>query len=110
MWSAAVIVGHPRAQGFPQVPFAERDNPIHTLSSKCADNPFAKRVGLRTANRRFDHGQAEPGQRFVEVGGKDRIAVVDDEPILVVGRDGFSQLLEGCALSKPNPPALPRQI
>jgi hypothetical protein len=88
-------VDHPRAQGLPQVPFAERDNPIHTLSSECADHPFAKCVGLRTARRRFDHGQAQTGQRLVEVGRKDRIAVVDDEAILVVGRNGFAQLLEG---------------
>src|ERR1019366_1783011 len=94
MWSATVVVGHPRCQDFAQVPLAQRNNPVQTLTPQSPDQSFAKRVRLRAAHRRGDNLKAEPGQRSVQFGGKDRVVVVDDETILVVEWDGISQLLQ----------------
>src|SRR5208283_1540607 len=95
MWSASIVVRPPRPQNLPQMPFAQWDDPIQTLAPQCPDEPLAKRVRLRTADGRSDHCKAEPGHRSIEMGGKDRVVVVDDETIRVVGGDGLAQLLEG---------------
>ncbi len=47
---------------------------------------------MGAVHRRLDNLQAETGQRAVQFGGEDRVVVMDDEAILVVGRDGFSKL------------------
>jgi len=46
----SVVVGHPRYQDSPQVPFAQWNDAVQTLPPQGSDKPFAKRVrlGLRT--------------------------------------------------------------
>src|SRR5271170_7317197 len=76
------------------MPFAQRNDPIEALPPQSPDQPFAKRVRLRTMHRRGDHLEAKVRQRSVQLGRKDPVVVVYDEAILVVGRDSFSQLLK----------------
>ena len=94
MWSRSIIVGHPRCQDFPQVRFTQRNDPIEALPPQGSDQPFAERISLRAMHRRGYHFKAKPRQQSVQLRRKDRIVVVDDEAILVVRRNSFSQLLE----------------
>jgi hypothetical protein len=43
--------------------------------------------------RRRDHPGAQVRQQSVQLSRKDPVVVVNDETILVVGRDSFAQLL-----------------
>ena len=73
MWSALVVVGHPGHQSFPQMPFAQRNDPIEALPPQSPDQPFAKRVRLRTMHRRDDHLEAQVRQRSVQLSRKDPV-------------------------------------
>jgi hypothetical protein len=66
------------------VPFAQGNDPVETLAPQGSDKPFAKRVRLGAAHRRGDHREAEAPQRSDQLGGKDRVIVVDDETVAVV--------------------------
>jgi hypothetical protein len=70
--------------------FAQGHDPIETLTPQGPDQPFAKRVDLGAAHRRADHLEAEVRKRSVQFGGKYRVIVVDDEAILVVGRNALA--------------------
>jgi hypothetical protein len=52
MWSASVVVGHPGHQSFPQMPFAQRNDPIEGLKviTTPVHSPQANSL-LRTADR-----------------------------------------------------------
>jgi hypothetical protein len=57
VWATLVVVSHPLAQNGPKVPFIQQDQPIQTLTTDRANQSLAERVGLRAANRRFQHRQ-----------------------------------------------------
>jgi len=59
MWSASIVVGHPGHQDFSQVPFAQRNDPIQTLTPQSPNQSFTKRVRLRAAYRRSDYFKPE---------------------------------------------------
>ena len=81
---ASVVVGPPRCQDFPQVPFAQWNDPIEALPPQGSDQPLAERISLRAMHRRDYHFKSKPRQRSVQLRRKDRVVVVDDEAILVV--------------------------
>ena len=84
VWPAAVVMREPGAKSFLKMLLVQGDNPIQTLTPKCPNQPFAQRISLRAANRRPYDFEAETGHRRIELGGKDRVAVVDDETVRVV--------------------------
>jgi len=90
MGSASIVVGYPRPQDFPEMPFAQWNNPVQALPPQSPDQSFAERVRLRAVHRCSNRFKAESGQRSVQFGGEDPVVVVDDEAILVVERNGFS--------------------
>jgi len=77
------------------MPFGQGDQPIQTLPPEGPDEPFAKRIGLRAPHGRLAHLKAEVCYRRIAAGGEDRVAVMEDKPVRVVGRDCLTQLLEG---------------
>jgi hypothetical protein len=72
MWSASIVVAHPRRQDSSQVSFAQWNDPIEALTTQSPDWPFAERVRLRAAHRRSAHLEAEVRKRNVQLGEKDR--------------------------------------
>src|ERR1017187_6843379 len=94
MWASFVIVRHPGTQRHPQMSLVQRDHEIQTLPPHRSNQPFT------ICNRLWcPHWSAQnlqfkiTSQSLVQLPREDRIAVVDQEPITVVAREGFSELL-----------------
>ena len=54
------------------------------LARHRADQPFAERICLRAAYRCFDDFKAHVRYRSIELGGEDRVAVMQDKPVRVI--------------------------
>jgi hypothetical protein len=53
--------------------------------SNDADDSFADRIGFRAARRRFHYRDSESSHRFIEVRGKDAIAIVQQVLVSLLG-------------------------
>src|SRR5438552_594616 len=71
-----IVMGDPGFQNGSQMPCGERDQPIQTLSPDRTDEAFADRIGHRASRRGLQHLDSEFFHRFVEVPGKDAVAIV----------------------------------
>ena len=74
----------PRPQSSSKMVLGQGYNPIQTLAPEGADQPFAERICLRAAHRCFDHFKAQVRYRSIELGGEDRVAVMQDKPVRVI--------------------------
>src|SRR5580700_9432564 len=94
MWPSPIIVSDPRPQASPQVLLVQRDQEIQTFSPHGPDEPFAIGIRLRCPDwSAYDPQPKRVPQFLVQVRGKDRVAVVNQEPVRVIARDGLPQLL-----------------
>ena len=75
--------------------FGHRNQPVETLAPNRADEALADRVGLGTTWWRFKDLDTEVMDRFVEVCGKDAIAIMQQVPVSRIEPDGLAQLLQG---------------
>ncbi len=80
VWSTAIVMRQPSPQCFSKMPFGYRDHPIQALAPDRPDQPFAERIRLRAARRCFDDFEAHARYRSIELGGEDRVAVMQDKP------------------------------
>jgi hypothetical protein len=60
------------------------NDPVQTLAPEGPDQPFAERICLRAAHRCFDDFKAHVRYRSIELGGEDRVAVMQDKPVRVI--------------------------
>jgi hypothetical protein len=67
---------------------------IQTFSSNRSNQPFTERICLRCSDRRFDGGNPEVLDRFVELRRKAAMSIVNEEAIGVVAGNGFAKLLQ----------------
>src|ERR1035441_866397 len=74
--------------------FRKGTQPIEALAPDGADDSFANRVGLWTSRWRFQHGDAEVRDGFVQMRGKDTIAIVKQILISVFQSNRLAQLLQ----------------
>ena len=82
--SAAIVMHKPRPQSSSQMLFGYRDHPIQALTPEGPNQPFAERICLRAAHRRFDDLKAHACYRRIELGGEDRVAVMQDKLVRVI--------------------------
>jgi hypothetical protein len=95
MWASFIIVSHPGPQGSTELSFVERDHEIQALSSYRSHQSFTVGIRLRCPDRRTQYSESEGAFHFrVQLRGKDGIAVVDEELIGMIARNGVPQLLE----------------
>ena len=76
-----IVVTHPALQDLTQMPFVEGNQPVQALTTHGPDHPFAERVRLRRADRRFQDLQAHRRHRPIDGRRVDRIAIVDQKPM-----------------------------
>ena len=93
MRTTLVVVGHPLPQSFPQMLLAEWNHIVQTLTPHRSDQPFAERIRLRCLHRRAQHLQTEGLQLIVHFCRKDRVAVVNEKPIVVIAGKCLAKLL-----------------
>jgi hypothetical protein len=73
----------------------ERDHEIQALSSYRSHQSFTIGIRLRCPDRRTQYSESEGALHFrVQLRRKDRIAIVDEELIGMIARNGVPQLLE----------------
>ncbi len=75
--------------------FVERNQEIEAFSLYRSHGPFTISVRLWSANRRFQNSHAKSFQRFIDGGGENRIAVMDQETVRMVKRQKLAKLLDG---------------
>ena len=84
----------PLPENSPQVSLVQRNQEIQTLAADTSDEAFAESVRLGRMERRFQDAQAHRLQGRIELGGVNGVAVVDEEPVRFLSRDGLPELLE----------------
>jgi len=72
----------------------ERNQEIQTLAADSSDEAFAESVRLGRVERRFQDAKAHRLQGRIELAGVIVDAVVDEEPVRFLSRDGLPKLLE----------------
>jgi len=77
--AALVVMTNPLLQHHSQMIFTERNQKVQTLAPERSHQPFAIGVGLRRPNWRPQHSKTERLQFPIQTGGKDRIAVMNEE-------------------------------
>ena len=76
--TCGIEVRDPGFQNGPQMRFGNGDQPIQALAPNRADDSLADCIRFRAAWRRFQHLDAKSVHRFVEVLGKDAIAIMKE--------------------------------
>jgi len=79
VWSPVVVVNHPRPQDEPKMPFIQHNQPIQTLASDRADQPFAERIRLRRAKRRAKNLDPTAPKYVVKTVGEFLVLVASQE-------------------------------
>jgi hypothetical protein len=87
-------MSHPLLENSPQVSLVQRNQEIQTLAADTSDEAFAECVRLGRVERRFQDAQAHRLQGRIELAGVNVVAVVDEEPVRFLSRDGLPELLE----------------
>ena len=67
---------------------------MQTFTPKGTDDPFANRIRLWAARRGFQHSHTELANGFIQVRGKDAVAIMEQVFIATLESDGISQLLQ----------------
>ena len=84
-----------------ELSFVERNHEIQALSPYRSHQSFTVGIRLRCPDRRTQHSESEGALHFrVQLRRKDRIAIVNEELIGMIARNGVPQLLEGCGPQK----------
>ena len=86
-------MSHPLPENSPQVSLVQRNQEIQTLAADTCDEAFAESVRLGRVERRFQDAQAHRLQGRIELAGVNVVAVVDEEPVRFLSRDGLPELL-----------------
>ena len=92
--SALVVVDCELRDGLSQMPFVERNEIVQTVPANGSDQAFAICVCRWRPNRTLQNAHAAVADRLIDGGGKDRIAVMDQEFVRVVEGQKLAELLD----------------
>jgi hypothetical protein len=77
-------MSHPLLEVASEVMLGQRDDEIQAFSPECPQESLADGVSLRPLRRCLQDPQPQVSDTLIELLGKDRIPVMDQEPIGVV--------------------------
>src|SRR6267142_6490908 len=92
--AACVVMAHPCVQDMAQVVRAQRDQNVQALPPERAQEPFTQGIRLGTAHRCFQDPETQMPHLLIELLGEHAVAVMDQETVAVINRDGFAKLLD----------------
>jgi len=95
MRASSIVISNEFLKGPPQVPFIEREEIVQAFASDGPHHSFAVGIGFGCLGGGSQHSHSEIVQRAVERRRKDRIAIVDDEPVRMQVRENLAELLGG---------------
>ena len=81
----------------------EQDQEVQTLPPECPQEPLTEGIRLGTPWWRFEDPQPQVAHRLVKRLGEDRITVMDQKAVEVLGRHCFAELLQrpwGCGICR----------
>src|SRR5215831_11724549 len=93
MWPPAVIVHGPIPNNHLEMAFVEWNQEVETFATKAAAESLAHRVRLRGPHWRTQNPYTQIGKTLVDIRREDGVAIVDDETIRMIARQGFPELL-----------------
>ena len=73
---SCVVMRHPRLKNQLELRFGQWYEPIETLAPNGADDSLADRIGFRAARWRLQPLDAKSAHGFVEMRGKDAVAIM----------------------------------
>jgi hypothetical protein len=82
--ATCIVMAHPLVQDAAQVVCCQGDQKVQALSPQRAQEPLTQGIGLGTPHRCLQDPQPQVSDTLIELPGKDRIPVMDQEPIGVV--------------------------
>jgi hypothetical protein len=74
--------------------FRQRNQIIQTFPPQRAEEPLAGRIRLRTPHRGFEYPQPQVAYALIQLLREDRIAVMNQETVVMVSRHRVTQLLQ----------------
>ena len=89
----AVIVHGPIPNRHVQMALVEWNQEVETFATKAAAESLAHRVRLRGPHRRTQNPYTQISKTLVDIRREDAVAVVDDEAVRMIARQGFPELL-----------------
>src|SRR6516165_5350877 len=89
-----VIVRGPLPKNHLQMVLVEWNQQVETFATKAPAQSLAHRVRLLRSHRRPQNSYTEVRQTLVDFRSEDAIAVMDDEAVGMVARQGFPELLQ----------------
>lgn len=93
--TSAIEVDNELVKNPPDVQLIERDQVIETFSSYRADESFAVGVRGGTSERRAECSHPHHARGPIQISVEHRTAVVDQELVLLLPREGVAELLNG---------------
>src|SRR5215467_3174265 len=94
MWPPAVIVHGPIPNSHVKMAFVEWNQEVETFATKAAAQSLAHHVRLGRPHWRTQNPYPQIGKTLVDVRREDTVAIVDDETIRMIARQGFPELLQ----------------
>src|SRR5215467_3747875 len=92
MWPPPVIVHGPTANSHLKMAFIEWNQEVETFATKAAAESLAHRVRLWGPHRRPQNPYTQICKTFVAILREDAVAIVDDEAVWMIARQGFPAL------------------
>jgi len=90
-----IVICNEFFQNETKVPFVHRKDVIHTLPADGPNESFAEGIRFWGLDRRFQHSHSEIVQHQIERRRKNRVVIVNDEPVRMDVCENFSELLGG---------------
>src|SRR5215813_7203451 len=94
MWPPAVVVHSPIPNSHVKMAFVEWNQEVQTFATKAAAESLAHRVRLWGPHWRTQNPYPQICKTLVEILREDAVAVVDDEAVRLIARQGFPELLQ----------------
>src|SRR6516165_10174285 len=94
MRPSAVIVDCPIPNSNLKMAFVEWNQEVETFATKAAAESLAHRVRLWGPHRRAQNPYTQICKTLVDIRREDAVAIVDDEAVRMIARQGFPELLQ----------------
>jgi len=86
---------HPFSQDMVEMAFIQRNHKIQTVSVDCVNDPFTDGIRHWRPHGCFEYPQSHIPDTLVDWFGENRIPIMDQDAIRVIGWNGCSELLHG---------------
>ena len=91
--AAPIVENDELLKNGPQMALTDWNDVIETLAPNASDQALAEAIALGRPHWSLQHSQTHPSNRAIDVSREDRVAVVNEETVLVLGIKELAKLL-----------------